>query len=320
VDASHPRTAIGDVVDGRYELVRVLGVGGMATVYEAVHQYTLRHVALKLLHPHVLASSPVAGSRVLREARAAASIRHPGVAEVLDVGALPDGRVFVVFELLDGEDLDRYLARGPVSPAELADIMVAVLEILAAAHARGFVHRDVKPSNIFLCRDREGRRVVKLLDFGVVKVRQPGVELTGRGLLVGTLEYMSPEQASAAEIDARADLWSVGATMLTALTGLPPFHARSPRELVMRIFHDPVPSLGARRDDVSRELVEVVDRSLRRDPAERWPDARAMAAALRRVPELETGWLRRWRRVAVAAAVLVVCGALSVIYLSPGTV
>ncbi len=274
---------VGKTVGDKYRLIRVLGVGGMGVVYEAQHLVTQRKVALKLLHQWVAESSPAAATRFLREAQAAASIGHPALVDVFDAGQLPDGSLFLVFELLDGEDLESALNDGELRAHDVVAIVCDVLEGLAAAHTRGFIHRDIKPANVFLSRAHSGERQVKLLDFGISK-RDDGREgfssITAHGSIVGTLEYMSPEQASAEVIDNRSDLWAIGALFHRALAGRPPFVADSQLELVKAILIAPVPSLKDVRPDLPDRLVQIVDRALIRDREERWPTASAMREAL----------------------------------------
>lgn len=274
---------IGKTVGDKYRLIRVLGVGGMGVVYEAQHLVTQRKVALKLLHQWVAESSPAAATRFLREAQAAASIGHPALVDVFDAGQLEDGSLFLVFELLDGEDLENALTDGELRAHDVVAIICDVLDGLAAAHARGFVHRDIKPANVFLSKNHAGERQVKLLDFGISKrddASKTFSNITAHGSIVGTLEYMSPEQASAQPVDNRSDLWAIGALFHRALAGRPPFIGESQLELVKAILIAPIPSLGDVRPDLPVRLVQIVDRALIRDREKRWPTASAMREAL----------------------------------------
>jgi serine/threonine-protein kinase len=255
----------------------------MGVVYEAQHAVTHRRVAVKLMHSWVLESAPAAGTRFVREAQAAASIGHPSIVDVLDAGELPDGALYLVFEYLEGEDLETAFAGGNLTAADMVDIAIGTLEGLAAAHAKSFIHRDIKPANIFLTRDHQGRRQVKLLDFGIAKKLNASSTFTGitaHGSIVGTLEYMSPEQASALTVDPRTDLWAVGAVLYRAFAGRPPFTGGTQIELVKKIICAPVPSLLDARSDLPPELTAVIDRALDRDPAKRWPTAEAMRDAI----------------------------------------
>lgn len=274
---------VGTTVADKYRLLRVLGIGGMGVVYEAQHAVTHRRVALKMMHNWVAESSPQAGTRFLREAQAAASIGHPAIVDVLDAGQLDGGALYLVFEMLDGRDLEAALAGDELTTGDIISIAIDVLGGLEAAHSRGFVHRDIKPANVFLSKNHAGAREVKLLDFGIAKRVDAGATFTGitaHGSIVGTLEYMSPEQASAHVVDGRTDLWALGALMHRALAGQPPFAGRNQLELVTAILLAPVPSLGSRRPDLPASLVSIVDRALKRERDERWASAAAMRDAL----------------------------------------
>ncbi|MFO0607378.1 MAG: serine/threonine-protein kinase [Polyangiales bacterium] len=287
--APAPGARVGDVIAGRYRLARVLGGGGMGTVYEATHTFTHRRVAVKLVH-RALAAEPRAESRLAREARALALFDHPGIVAVLDGGRDADGTLYLVETLLDGEDLAKALAAGAVSPGELAVVAAETLDALAAAHARGLVHRDIKPENIFLAREPGGRRRVKLVDFGIVRategsdappLAQTGEQPTQTGSVVGTPRFMSPEQARGESVDARTDLWSLGAVMFFALTGRHAIEADNYNALIVRLATTAAPPVASLRPDVPAALAAVVDRALARDLDARWPTAAAMADALR---------------------------------------
>lgn len=270
---------VGHVFGGRWTATSLLGVGGMASVYAARHRNG-RLAALKVLHPAV-ALSQAARRRFLSEGYAANKVGHPGAVLVLDDGEDSDA-VFLVMELLVGRTLDaRLAAEGPLVPTEVARIAAAVLEVLAAAHDRGVVHRDIKPSNLFELEDGQ----VKVLDFGVARVREAGAPiLTESGVTLGTPAFMAPEQAAGVsdEIDALTDLWAVGATMFRLLTGQLVHDARTPNAAVVASATKPAPRIRTVQPDVPLELAAVVDRALafRRD--DRFPNARAMRAALQR--------------------------------------
>jgi eukaryotic-like serine/threonine-protein kinase len=274
----------GKAVAGKYELGRLLGIGGMGAVYEATHSVTRRSVALKIIHSAVM--SPRAGARFLREAQAAAMISHPAIVDVLDAGQLPDGTHYLAFELLEGEDLERALNKRAMSLAELREIWIEVLDVLATAHAAGFVHRDIKPSNIFLLAAPENGRRIKLLDFGVAKCLQDSgahPTVTAHGAMVGTLAYASPEQVRGERVDARADIWSIGVLMYRALAGQSPFGDGAPLELLQKIAFAPVPPLNEVRPDVPAALAKIIARALEKDAGARWPNAREMRDALRAI-------------------------------------
>jgi serine/threonine-protein kinase len=286
MEAAEPRSRVGEVLAGKYQLERLLGSGGMGAVYEALHAFTQRRVAVKLMHPNI-ARSKVASERFLREARAPGSIGHTGIVEVLDGGHTEDGSLYLVMEVLHGETLAAALRARRMHLQEIAAIVLELLDILEAAHEAGFVHRDIKPDNVFLQDSGDREIEVKLLDFGVAGVIQQNAaersgdpKLTRQGAVLGTPLYMSPEQALGRAVDPRADLWSVGALLYQALAGAPPYDGNSFHELVVSIStRDHVP-IGALRPDLPPRVHAVIERALRKDPQKRWSSAQEMASAL----------------------------------------
>ena len=272
---------IGSVVDGRYELTRLLGCGASGSVYDATHRYTERRVAIKLLHSELSESREHVG-RFLREVRAMAALTHPGVAAILDAGRTNEDVPYLVTEFLDGSDMADLMEKGPLAHAQVVDIGVQLLDALAAAHELGIVHRDVKPENIFLVPRGNEPPQVKLLDFGVAKrlASASNVNLTASGTTVGTPHYMSPEQARGDLIDHRTDLWSVGALLFHALSGEPPFEDHRIARLLARIASEAPVSLATRCPKLDVELVNIVDKALSPDLEKRWLSASAMANAL----------------------------------------
>ena len=208
---------VGTLLRGKWKLERLLGVGGMAAVYEAVHAQLGRREAVKILHPQI-AHAPEARLRFEQEARAVAHLQHPGAVAVHDIDVSEEGAPYLVMELLSGESLaDSLHRRGALGAEEVARLADQVLDVLAAAHAVGIIHRDIKPDNLFLCAD--GR--LRVLDFGVARLGdgQPAAP-TRTGALIGTVAYMPPEQViGRSDLDGRADLFSVGATLFRLLTG-----------------------------------------------------------------------------------------------------
>jgi len=273
--------AAGEVIAGKYRLDRPLGEGGMGTVWRAVHVTLGQPVALKALD----VSGPRADAarrRFLREARVAAKVRHRHLVYVNDFGETEDGAPFMAMELLEGQTLAERLVGGPtLTVGELLRIAEGCLAGLAAVHEAGIVHRDLKPQNVFLARDAEGE-IPKLLDFGLSLGADGGEgRVTREGAIVGTLEYLSPEQARAQpDVDARSDLYAMGALLYEALSGEPPFTAATPADLLVAILHEePVP-LVAVRPELGEPLSAVVMRALSRDPAARFAGARQMREAL----------------------------------------
>ncbi len=273
---------IGALVAEKYRLDRLLGTGGMGAVYEALHLFTDRRVAVKLLHAPYLEGTSVVAQRFLLEAKAAAAIPHPSVVEVLDAGVAA-GVPYVVFELLEGETLASALLEGHLNQGDLLDVAGQVLEMLELAHARGIVHRDIKPENVFVCRGAGGALRAKVLDFGIARrLDRPldGAPLTQQGAVLGTPFYMSPEQMLGDPVDGRADVWAVGAVLFRGLSGYIPFEARSYAALLAELLQRGAAPLSRYRPDLPEALRAVVDRAMARDPEARWSSAAEMRRAL----------------------------------------
>ncbi|HEX3346123.1 MAG TPA: serine/threonine-protein kinase, partial [Polyangiaceae bacterium] len=228
---------VGDVVDTRYELRRLIARGGMSLVFEAHHKFTRRAVALKLLPEELRGKRDIRG-RLLREAYALTAVRHPGFVEVLDAGVCGEHGPYVVLEMLEGRTLDGILAaRRRLPVADTVQVARQVCEAVAHANARGVVHRDVKPSNVFVARSEIGEETVKLIDLGVAAVAEERLEENDRKLtqaheVVGTPEYMAPEQLWGREIDARTDVYAIGMSLFECLTGEVPYVGSYPDVLV----------------------------------------------------------------------------------------
>jgi eukaryotic-like serine/threonine-protein kinase len=277
---------VGAIVDRRYLLKREIARGGAGAVFEAEHLYTKRAVAMKLLIPEQrLAPEPRA--RLLREALALSAARHPGVVTALDAGETDDGTPYLVLELLEGRSLEGILAvRRRLGAAEVAWLGIALSEALASAHRRGIIHRDMKPSNVFVARDEQAREVVKLFDFGVARVpTETNNKLTQEGALLGTPEYMAPEQLLAREVDARADQYALGVTLYECLVGVVPFEGNF-GEVLLKVSTEPLTPLGKRVADVPPELAAVIERALSPEPEGRYPDVNAFGLALRKAAPL----------------------------------
>ncbi len=267
--AGEPEIAPGDVLAHKYEVVSVLGRGGMGVVLEAQHRTLGQRVALKFLRG-TLASDAAAVSRFFREARAAASLGSEHVVRILDADWLPSGEPFLAMELLEGRDLAAELhARGPLPIPEVAALVLQASEALALAHARGIVHRDIKPANLFLTRGVDGSPVLKVLDFGVAKVREAGDGGTGQtdpAAIVGSPRYMAPEQLQAsARVDARADVWALAVTTFELLSGVTPFDGSTLLEICAAIVTGAPKRLSDVRPDAPPALVAALERALARD-------------------------------------------------------
>jgi len=273
---------IGRIMGGRYHLRSLLGTGSAGAVYFAVDVRAGTEVALKVLHDR-LRHREEHVHRFGREAKAASSIGHSSIVNVIDVGRDPDGSVYMALELLEGESLYEAIDRRGLSVSDIVEIGRQLLSGLAAAHARGIIHRDIKPENVFLAREPSGATRVKILDFGIAKYlqRDGGASFsTMDGLLIGTPHYMSPEVCTGGEIDEHADLWAVAVVLFHALADEPPFDDSNLGRLLMKVASGQAPSLAERRPDLPAALTAAVDRGLARDRASRWPSADAFAQAL----------------------------------------
>jgi serine/threonine protein kinase len=275
--------AVGDLIASKYEVTGLLGSGGMGYVISARHTELGEMVALKFLRPEALAH-PELVERFAREARAAAKIRSEHVANVFDVGVLPDGTPYIVMEYLAGKDLADHLHQEGALPVAVAvEYIMQACEALAAAHAHGIVHRDIKPENLFLTRQARGMEVIKVLDFGISKIALPRGkrDLVRTQMALGSPVYMSPEQIRRSDqVDARSDIWAVGCVLFELLTGVTAFDEPSLLELSAAILErDPVPLLTL-RPDASEELEHVVLRCLAKNPDERYQNVAELAIAL----------------------------------------
>gem|GEM_PF-606492 len=282
----HPTDAwIGRVVAEKYTITRCLGVGGHGAVFEAENAWTGRRVALKVLLGAAALNQEMA-DRFLREARAATRVAHPNIIEVLDMGRdLVDGSLFIVQELLQGEDLREVLRRErTVDPHWLVETLSPILEALAVAHAQGVVHRDLKPANLFLARQHDGRVVPKLIDFGVSRMEDSpeAHEITHAGALLGTPDYMSPEQARGERAGAQADVWAVGVVLYESLAGQRPHRAANYNALLIRILADDAPPLRGHVPGVPESLAVIIHKALARDAAVRFQSVAALRDALLR--------------------------------------
>ncbi|HET9934349.1 MAG TPA: protein kinase [Polyangiaceae bacterium] len=275
--------SVGQLVAGKYRIERVIGSGAMGVVMSAWHVELLQRVAVKFVRPEAMGLRD-AEERFRREARAAARIRSEHVGRVMDVGTVEGGVPYMVMEYLEGHDLaDELSRRGPLAVAEAVGYLLEAIEALAEAHAAGIVHRDLKPANLFLAKRADGTRIVKVLDFGVSKAggTRPGdMALTQQAVMIGSPLYMSPEQMrSARDVDARADIWSLGVILFELVGGRPPYLGDSIPELVQSMMEAP-PSLRALRGELPLALEAVVARCLERDPSDRFADVASLGAAL----------------------------------------
>ncbi|NMC71902.1 MAG: protein kinase [Myxococcales bacterium] len=258
----------GHIIDRKYRIVRLVGEGGMGAVYEAEHTFLGRRVALKLLGGD-FAQDVEAVRRFYREAQAAARIGHENICEVSDVGQTSEGLPYIVMQLLQGRPLSVVIAEAaPLPVGRVVDIAHQTLEALGAAHAAGIVHRDLKPDNIFLTTVGGRKDFVKLLDFGISKMRSAGAtsRLTVDGMILGTPQYMSPEQARGdTDVDGRADIWAVGVVLFEMLTGRLPFQGDNYNKVLYAVLTAPVPRPRSLRPGLASEIELVLLRALDRD-------------------------------------------------------
>jgi serine/threonine-protein kinase len=282
VDASsHAASRVGKTLCSKYRLDALIGVGGMASVYKGVHRNGNR-VAVKVLHPELSAIADIR-DRFLREGYVANAVDHPGAVRVLDDDAAEDGAAFLVMELLEGQTVRALWeqAGSRLAAQPVLTMMHQLLDVLAAAHSKGIVHRDIKPDNLFAVHD--GR--LKVLDFGIARIRDATMSSATRtGGVLGTPGFMPREQALGLmkEIDARTDLWSVGATMFTLLSGQFVHDGETPEQVMVFTATRPARSLLAVAPDTPPALAEVVDKALAFQNSDRFPDARAMQEAVAR--------------------------------------
>jgi serine/threonine-protein kinase len=286
---------IGRRVAGKFLVEKYLGGGAMGAVYRARDTSLERNVALKVMHP-AIAIDPSFVTRFHREARAASRLDHPNSMRVIEFGEEPDGLLYIAMEYLEGRDLYKVIHEDwPLPEARIADIMMKALAAAAVAHDMGVIHRDLKPENIMILnrKDDEGQDIVKVCDFGIAKItekedgspgastRSAGARLTTAGLVVGTPEYMSPEQARGEKLDSRSDLYSMGIILYQLLTGRTPFLADTALAVVLKHLSDPPEPPSSIYPEVHKGLEAVCLRSLAKAKEERFQSARDMRAAIK---------------------------------------
>ena len=275
------RRWIGRVLRDKWRIDARISRGGVGTVYAATHKNNGSRAAIKVLHPE-FSRDVDTRSRFLQEGYAANQVNHPGVVRILDDDTSEDGHAYLVMELLEGELLEtRRIRKGGRLPlSDVYEVGEQLLDVLAAAHEKGIVHRDIKPDNLFITH--EGR--LKVLDFGFAQMKSSfRTEQTATGFLLGTPGFMSPEQAigNRPQIDAQTDIWAVGATLFTLISGEPVHAGESAAEMLVAAANFPPRSLATVTNGLNPRLVSVVDRALAFDKANRWPNARSMQFALR---------------------------------------
>src|SRR5437763_2252833 len=268
-------TLIGTLFDGRYTVVRKLGAGGMANVYLAEDQELGRRVAIKILNERH-ANDEQFVERFRREAKNAAALSHPNIVSIYDRGEA-EGTYYIAMEYLEGRSLKELIvARGPAPLTVSVEYARQILSALRFAHRHGIVHRDIKPHNVLV--DAEGR--VKVTDFGIARAGTS--QMTEAGSIVGTAQYLSPEQARGTNVDQRSDVYSLGIVLYELLTGTVPFNGDTPVEIAMKHLSTLAEPPSAKRPEMPRDLDLIVMRALAKDPADRYQDAEEMDADLER--------------------------------------
>jgi serine/threonine-protein kinase len=303
---------IGRTLPGGYLILELVGIGGMGRVYRAEQTTLVRTVAVKIIHPHLVGEENAA-ARFITEARAASRLNHPNSVGIIDFGKTPDGQLYLVMEFLRGRDLARVThEEGVLSFRRIVDVLKQTLAALAEAHSENIIHRDLKPENIILEPVRSGGDFVKVVDFGLAKMRvekqQPGI--TSPGIVCGTPEYMSPEQARGDLLDPRSDLYSVGVILYQLLTGRLPFEAESPTQVVLAHLTDPPrdPRLVAPERSIPSSLVDITLKALAKIAKDRFQDADEFSAELTRAMDQATQGANGARTMAPAAGNAVRCG------------
>ena len=270
----------GEIIDGRYQLLRIIDSGGMATIYSALDLRLDRHVAVKIMHPH-LATDENYVERFIREAKAAAALSHPNIVAIQDQGWNQGGvpAVFIVMELVEGATLRQYLnERGKLPLVELMSIIKPVLSAIAAAHRLGIVHRDIKPENVLISRD--GR--VKIADFGLARGSIIGQTMTAESSVVlGSVSYLAPEQVQRGVADARSDVYSSAVMFFEALTGEKPFTGEDPVQVALKHVKERIPRLSQMMTGVPPALDDLIYLATSSNPDERPVDAGDFLAKIR---------------------------------------
>jgi len=276
----------GEIVDGKYRIIRLIGEGGMGAVYEGENTRIHRRVAIKVLHAGV-AETAEAVQRFEREAQAAGRIGSEHIVEVLDLGNLPSGDRYMVMEFMDGDSLStRIQNKGRITPVDLYPIAHQLLAALHAAHSAGIIHRDLKPDNVYLLKARGGvADFVKLLDFGISKFNQlsgdSGFSMTRTGAVMGTPYYMAPEQAKGAkDMDHRVDLYATGVILYESVTGQVPFNADTFNELLFKIVLEEPRPIEQLVPEIDSNFAAIINKAMARDPATRFQSAREFQGAL----------------------------------------
>lgn len=297
---------IGTTIAGRYRIERLVGRGGMGRVYRALQLPLRRAVAVKILSPEFQARDPQFVRRFFLEAASAAKLSHPSSITVFDYGESEAGELFIAMEYLPGQPLSRVISReGLFSPERVLAVSMQICRALREAHGKGIIHRDLKPGNILLMDQGDDGDLVKVLDFGLVKLFSPGGDeadgldvdtdpdmqggLTKAGMFLGSPKYMSPEQIQGHELDPRTDIYSLGVLMYQMCTGHPPFEGPSSVDVIYRHVNEPAPSVAAGGGSTAPEVEQIIRRCLAKRPEDRFPDMGALLVHLKDAHRLVTG-------------------------------
>ena len=274
---------LGRVLSERYRILRKLGEGGMGVVYLAEHIVIEKKIALKVLFPDLTRRADLV-QRFIQEAKSASRIGHENVIDITDFGQSPEGYVFIAMEYLSGQDLGQVLkASGPMPWKRAQPIVLQIAKALRAAHERGIIHRDMKPENIFVIPRDDGREFIKVLDFGIAKVMgldEDAPRLTRTGMIFGTPEYMSPEQAQGQSVDHRVDIYAVGCIMYQILTGQVPFQAESFMGILSKHMMEAPEPPRHRNPSVDPAIETIVLKAMEKDPARRYQSMGELVVAL----------------------------------------
>jgi serine/threonine protein kinase len=283
---------LGDLI-GHYRLGERLGEGGMGTVYRVEHDVLGRAYALKVLRPKVVEAAATAAQRFVREARAAARVRHPNIVDVFDFGYFPDGRPYFVMELCEGESLIDLIRRGPLEPTIVVQIARQIANALAAVHDRGVIHADVTPSNVLVTGSSPIH--VKLVDFGLAAIAGEVFNEEESDFVLGTPQYISPEQLHGLPATDRSDQYGLGCVLFELLAGHPPYRHENVRELCMMHIQAPIPVPTSPHGPLPGALADVIRTCLQKSPSQRFPGMRAMLAALDEIEKVSErrGW-QKW--------------------------
>ncbi len=284
--------SFGDMI-GNYRLGERLGEGGMGTVYKVEHAVLGREYALKVLRAKVVEAAETAAQRFVREARAAARVRHPNIVDVFDFGHFPDGRPYFVMELCEGESLIDLVRRGPLQPSVVVQVARQIATALAAVHDRGVIHADVTPSNVLVTAASPIH--VKLVDFGLAAIAGEVFNEEESDFVLGTPAYISPEQLHGIAATDRSDQYGLGCVLFELLAGHPPYVHANVRELCMMHIQAPIPVPTSPHGPLPGKLADVITTCLQKSPQQRFPGMRAMLAALDEVERVSDrrGW-QRW--------------------------